>query len=299
MFGKVLGCVAALAVLVGGWATAVAAPQDSTSAKPGEGKRAQEFIAAFNRGDAKAVAAFWTPDATYVDQTGREVKGRAALEKMYAAEFAALKGAKLTITVQSARLLSPDVAIEEGMTEVSSPNGGPPTVAKFVAVLVKKDGEWFFDRVQDSVAHPPTNAVHFEDLEALIGDWAGETAKGEMMHASFSWAENQNFIVNRMTTTLGGHPVTGATQWIAWDAVEKRVCSWTFYSGGGIGEAIWTKEGNKWTVKMSGKSADGKKITATNVITIVDANNVTWQPTNITVDGKQMPDRPPIKLKRG
>ena len=37
---------------------------------PGKGKRAQEFIAAFNKGDAKAVAAFWTQDADYVDQVG-------------------------------------------------------------------------------------------------------------------------------------------------------------------------------------------------------------------------------------
>lgn len=34
---------------------------------PAKGKRAQEFIAAFEKGDAKAVAAFWTEDADYVD----------------------------------------------------------------------------------------------------------------------------------------------------------------------------------------------------------------------------------------
>ena len=94
-----------------------------SEAKPGtptgKGKRAQEFIAAFNKGDAKAVAAFWMPDATYVDQTGRQTKGQAAIEKLYAKVFADQKAAKLTIHVTSMKLLSPDVALEEGITEVT------------------------------------------------------------------------------------------------------------------------------------------------------------------------------------
>ena len=65
-------------------------PAQPESGKPalGKGKRAQEFVAAFNRGDAKAVAGFWAPDAEYVDQMGGTVKGRAALEKLYAKTFA-------------------------------------------------------------------------------------------------------------------------------------------------------------------------------------------------------------------
>jgi hypothetical protein len=39
---------------------------------PGKGKRAMEFIKAFNSGDAKAVASFWTKDADYTDQIGRQ-----------------------------------------------------------------------------------------------------------------------------------------------------------------------------------------------------------------------------------
>jgi hypothetical protein len=40
-------------------------------AQPGQGQRAKEFIAAFNKGDARAVASFWTPEGDYVDQVGR------------------------------------------------------------------------------------------------------------------------------------------------------------------------------------------------------------------------------------
>jgi uncharacterized protein (TIGR02246 family) len=265
---------------------------------PGKGQRAQEFIAAFNKGDAKAVAAFWTPDADYVDQVGRQYKGRAALEKLYQKLFSENKGAKLTITVTSVKMVGTDVALEEGITEVAPADGGPPTAARFSAVLVRKDGVWYLQSVHDSVARPHSNVEHFEDLEWLIGDWAGEEAKGESATASYSWAENRNFIVSSFNTTLNGIPVVGGTQWIAWDAVDKRVRSWSFYSGGGFGEAGWSKEGNAWSIRTTARTADGKQVSATNVLTKVDADHATWQMTKLTVDGQPLPDPKPVKLKR-
>src|SRR5215471_6126836 len=93
-----LGLTAVLAA--GGFVAAGNLPADAEGRKaeekeqPAKGRRA-DFIAAFNKGDARAVAAFWTPDATYVDQAGREYKGREAIQQLYEKVFAARKGAKL------------------------------------------------------------------------------------------------------------------------------------------------------------------------------------------------------------
>jgi uncharacterized protein (TIGR02246 family) len=266
--------------------------------KLGHGKRVQEFLAAFNRGDAKAVAGFWTPEGEYVDAVGNHYKGRTALEKLYRKVFTANKGAKLTITVISVRMVGTDVALEDGITEVTPAEGGPPSVARFLAVAVKRDGEWYFESVQDSIARPPSNAEHFEDLEWLIGDWIAEESKGEGSRASYSWAENKNFIVSTFATTLGGLPVLGGTQWICWDAVDKQIRSYSFYSGGGIGEAVWTKKDGSWYITVAAKSAAGQKASLTHVVTQVDADHATWQPTQFTVDGKRLPDAPPMKMKR-
>lgn len=266
--------------------------------KAGEGERARAFLAAFNKGDAKALAAFWTPEGDYVDQIGRHYRGRTAIEKLYDKVFAANKGATLAITVTSARMVGADTALEEGITQVTPAGGGPPTVARFTAVLVRKDGTWYFESVRDAVAHPPSNVEHFEDLDWLIGAWASEPSKGEGSRATYAWAENQNFIVSTFATTLNGEAIVGGTQWIAWDAVDKQIRSWSFYSGGGVGEAAWTKEGNKWMLKTTAKTADGRKISATNVLTKVDTDNATWQMTKLTVDGNPMPDPAPQKLKR-
>jgi uncharacterized protein (TIGR02246 family) len=265
---------------------------------PGKGQRAQEFIAAFNKGDAKAVAGFWTPTGEYTDMDGRRHQGRAALEKLYAKVFAANKGAKLAITVTSARMLGADVAVEDGITEVTPADGGPPTVAAFSAVLVRKDGQWYFESVRDAVAHPPSNAAHFEGIEWLIGEWAGEAKKGESARASYAWAENRNFIVSAFDTTLNGVAVVGGTQWIAWDAVDKQIRSWSFYSGGGIGEAAWTRDGDKWSLNTTARTADGKKVSATNVITRTDNDHFTLQMTKLVVDGQPMPAPAAVKMVR-
>jgi len=302
LLGPAVCLAAALAVgqfmAVGQTPGAPQEPKAVGQPAPAKGKRAQEFIAAFNKGDAKATAAFWTPDGTYVDMAGREYKGRAAIQQLYEKVFPAQKGAKLTIYVTSHKEISPDVAVEEGVTEVTPADGGAGSTARFAAVVVKKDGEWYFESVRESPARPPSNVAHFDDLEWLIGDWTGEADKGESGTASFAWAENQNFIVSHFATTLNGVPVVGGTQWIAWDAIDKQIRSWSFYSGGGFGEAVWTKDGNKWSLQTTARTAAGKKVSATNVLTKTDDDHVTWQMTKLTVDGQALPDPAPLKMKR-
>src|SRR5262245_34785045 len=164
LWGLAHGLVAAVAVgqfIAGDLGSGQAArPQAKGTEALGKGKRAQEFITAFEKGDARAVAAFWTENADYVDQTGREFKGRAAIQKMYEKFFAGRKGMKLNIIVTSARMVGTDVAFEDGITEVTPAGGGLPSAARFSAVLVKKGSEWYLESVRDSVPHPPSNAGH-------------------------------------------------------------------------------------------------------------------------------------------
>ncbi len=302
LFGLALCLAAALAITqFGAIGKSPAVPEDKAKnlEGTGKGKRAQAFIAAFEKGDAKAVAAFWTKDGDYVDQIGRQIKGREAIEKLYTKFFAAQKGAKLSITVTSLKQVGADVALEDGITEVTPADGGPGSTARFSAVLVKQDGEWYFESLRESISHPPTNSEHFEDLEWLLGDWVGEAEKGTSGTASYAWAENRNFIVSTFATTMNGIPVVGGTQWIGWDAIDKQIRSWSFYSGGGLGEASWAKDGaTKWTVKTTAKTADGKKVALTNVLTKVDADHLTWHATQLTIDGKAVADGAPVKMKR-
>src|SRR5215211_870589 len=72
-------------------------------------KSADNFAAAYNRGDATAVAAHWAKDGEYTigQQT---IKGRDAIAKLYATFLRAHPGSKMDITINSIRVLAPTVA---------------------------------------------------------------------------------------------------------------------------------------------------------------------------------------------
>jgi uncharacterized protein (TIGR02246 family) len=273
-------------------------PKDTPAEQAAIAKRAQEFIEAFNKGDAEAVANFWTPDGDYIDMAGETLKGRKAIAAAFGKQFEAVRGAKLQIHPTSTRIVKPDLAIEDGITEVIPPDNGPPSAARYTAVHVNVDGQWFLSSVRDSVVAASTNASHLQPIEWLLGDWVEEGAKGDQLEVAYSWAENQNFIVSTYAFTNKGTPLAGGTQWIGWDAAAKQVRSWTFESSGGMGQAMWSKDGAKWTLKVDMVLPDGKKMMATNTITRVDADHVTWLSTGRTMDGHAIPDSEAIKLKR-
>jgi uncharacterized protein (TIGR02246 family) len=188
-------------------------------------KNAEAFVDAFHKGDAKAVAAFWTPEGDYTDQRGRQFKGREAIEKAFTELFAENKGMKLRINIDAMRFPTSDVAIEDGTTEVSPPNGGPPSRARYTVVHVKKDGQWLFDSVRDAIFVSPTNYEFLRGLEWAVGDWVAESETGEGAHLSFTWAPNQNFLINKFTQTFKDVALGDATQWIGWDPVTRTVRS--------------------------------------------------------------------------
>src|SRR5262249_34195350 len=150
----------------------------------------------------KGLAAFWTPDGDYTDQTGRHLKGRAELEKAFQQVFSENKGLKLQINSLSLRFLTPDVAVEDGTTEVLPANGGPPSRARYTIIHVKKDGEWRLGSVRDAPVPPSGNYEHLRELEWLVGDWAEEGGKGEVERLSFSWADGQSFLIGSFTKTV-------------------------------------------------------------------------------------------------
>jgi uncharacterized protein (TIGR02246 family) len=261
-------------------------------------KNAEAFVEAFHKGDAKAVAAFWTKDGDYTDQTGKTMKGRDAIEKAFTEFFAENKGLKLRIDVDGLKFVTPEVALEDGVTSVIPPDGGPPSRARYTIIHVKKDGKWQLSSVRDAPFAPPTNQEHFRGLEWLIGDWAAESDKGETARVSFTYTDDQNFMNSTFTTTFKNIAIGGGTQWIGWDPSAKTIRSWTFETSGGFGEGTWTPDGNKWIVKATGVIRDGKKLAATNVLTRIDDDTMSWESKDRTEDGKSLPDIKPIKMKR-
>jgi uncharacterized protein (TIGR02246 family) len=261
-------------------------------------KRAEAFVEAFGRSDAKALAAFWTADGDYTDQAGRHLKGRDAIEEAFAELFSENKELKLRIDVASLRFVTPDVALEDGTTSVIAPDGGPPSRARYTIVHVKKDSQWYLSSVRDAVYAPPTNYEKLRGLEWLIGHWADEGQDGEVGHVSFEWAENQNFIVSSFATTFKSLSLHAGREWIGWDPLNKRTRSWMFDFDGGFGEGSWTVGTNKLVIKTRFITREGNVLDATHIVTRLDPDTVSWESNERTLDGKPLPNIKEAKMKR-
>ncbi|MCX6877343.1 MAG: SgcJ/EcaC family oxidoreductase [Verrucomicrobia bacterium] len=291
----------AIGFVVGGGAVLQAAEADSRQAAVFT--TANAFVEAFHKGDAKALAAFWTPDGDYVDDTGRVLQGREAIEKSYAELFAAHPGMKLRIDVASLKFPTPDTAVEDGTSVVIPPDGTAPSRARYTNMFVKTGEQWLLASVREFADPGPSNYENLRGLEWAIGEWldaapAAGAAGQETGHVSFVWAPGQNFIISTRTVDYKDASLLQATQWIGWDAAAKQIRSWGFQADGGVSQSIWTRDGDKWVVKTEATLADGSKVTSTNIAKPVAPNAFTWQSKEQKLNGQPLPDTNEVKMTR-
>jgi len=152
--------------------------------------------------------------------------------------------------------------------------------------------------VREAPFIPPGNYRYLRGLELALGDWIGEGPEGAVERLSVAWSQNQNFLDVTFSTTARDIPVGAASQRIGWDPAAKQIRAWIFDESGGFGDGTWSRDGDKWVCKSTHVRQDGKKATATYILTPVDADTLTLQARDRTEDGKQLPDTREVKLKR-
>ena len=261
-------------------------------------KNAEAFLEAFHKGDASAVASFWTEDGVFTGLTGVRLKGRAEIEKALRKFFEENKGQQVEIESESLHFVTPEVAIEDGVTLALHPDGMPPSRARYTIVHVKKDGKWFLGSMRNSTFAPPSNYEHLREVEWAVGNWSSGDDKGDSQQLSLSWTDNENFITGTFTASVNGVSVGQATHWVGWDPQAKRIRSWIFDATGGFGEGAWTKDGDNWVIKTTSVQQDGKPVTMTIHLGRIDGDTIRLQATDRIVDGKSVPDTKEFKLKR-
>jgi len=255
------------------------------------------FVEAFNKGDAKTIAAMWTKDGDYVDEDGRTFAGREAIEKGYAGFFAENPHTRLRIFIDSLRLLSDTAAIEDGRTVVDPPPAGAPAVGKYTTVHVKVDGKWLMSTVRDTRVETPSAFRNVADLEWLIGAWTAEE-HGAKTESVCRWVANKSFVQRCYSVTHADGTTTSGVQLIGWNPMEGHVQSWNFSSDGGHAVGIWSPTAGGWSAEIRGTTGDGTPSAAVNLLTRLDDNAYVWQSVERSVGGVALPDTEEVVLKR-
>ena len=253
-------------------------------------KAVEAYVVAFNQGDAKALAALWSPEAVYVNPvSGEEVVGREAIEKQFGEIFAAAKGTKLEAQTNAIQFVSPNVAVEQGTAKVTRPDQQPEE-SEYTAVYVKRDGQWLLDRVtEEDVPVVPSHYEQLKELEWMIGTWVDQDEQNRI-ETTCQWTKNQNFMTRWFTISVRERIDMAGVQIVGWDPAAKQIRSWVFDSDGGFGEGVWTKKDARWYVQSTGTLPDGGKTSSVNIITYIDDNTFTWQSVNRQAGGEILPN---------
>jgi uncharacterized protein (TIGR02246 family) len=128
--------IMALAAVLAFYATAGMAQSKATIDKLNDA-----WAAAFNKGDAAAIAAMYTDDATVLPQGGAMVKGHTAIQDFWAKTITDLSDAKLT-TVEL-HTMGEVMAYEIGTVTAKTKASPPQDVAgKYVVVWRRSGMSW-------------------------------------------------------------------------------------------------------------------------------------------------------------
>ncbi len=261
-------------------------------------KADDSFVKAYGQGNAKAVAAYFTADAEYVDELGNVFQGRDAIEESLKVFFAENPGCKLEMNIDSIRFISPGVAVEDGTTTITRAEGETSAASLYTTVHVNTDGKWLAASVRD---HAPKNRrLHRSQLQQLgwlVGDWVDE-GDDSIVHFSCQVVDNGNFLLRKFTLQVAGREAMSGTQRIGWDPLTGKLRAWIFDSEGAYSEGLWHQAGDNWVLKSTGVTADGQTASSTSLYTFVNDHTMTWQSVYHEIAGVQLPDSDVVTIVR-
>ncbi len=236
-----------------------------------------------------ALASLFTDDGEMIDENGEHLRSRRRIEEVFDAMFKGRPGATIAISPVSLRFLSPDIALEEGQTQVKVAGDEPPSTRHYTVLFVKQGNRWLYSRVREEPEKGLSHHQRLLELEWLVGDWLDESPDS-VVHTTCRWTEDQNFLIRDFTVRVQGKPVMTVSERIGWDPATRQIKSWVFDSEGGHGSGLWSRNGNEWVIKSTGILPDGRTATATHILTRISPQSARWSSVERTVGDQVVPD---------
>ena len=192
---------------------------------------ARDYLKAIHDGDYAAASKFWNPEGDYVDSAGHTHKIRELFAKQAAnaeprgaarpgetgatppsaaqkagdskpgdskpGDRAAPAAATPLPTVGTLRLVTPDVAIEDGSWRPPAGAARRSAYSRFTAIWTRHDGRWQLDSLREAVMTNISPAARLHALEWLIGEWTA-TQGPVQLKMTCAWGPDRNFIVREL-----------------------------------------------------------------------------------------------------
>lgn len=252
------------------------------------------YAQAYNDANIEDLGTFWAEDCDFVDHRGRRYTGRDEIKALFRRALVDGPGYQLKLTVTARRFLRPDLAIDDGVLELTEPSGEVES-GRYVTVWAKVDGKWVIQNARDMPSDPDTKAAGqnpLGNLQFLVGNWTlAETDAAPQVTVACAWVARNKFLLQEFSTpgSDGGEPFT-VTVWIGYDPLAGHVRSWYFDSSGGFGSADWLEREDGWSAATSGILPDGRTTTSDFRWTQADNDTIVMTLMNAEVAGEVLPD---------
>lgn len=259
---------------------------------------AEQFEAAFNKGDSAAIATQLAENAEVVDEDGNVVEGRENIQSRFAEIFKNYPKAQVAVEQNALRLLSPNVAVEDGYSATTLDPEESGSRSPYTIVHLKRDGKWLMASIRDFPEDETETVAHDElqPLAWLVGHWVDQSGDAKV-ETTCDWAEDGNYLVQEYVVRVRGNQESRGTQRIGWDPVHKTIHSWAFDQSGGFAESTWTPVDDGWVIKANGYTPAGVTASATRILTPLGADLFRLDSTQRLLGQELLPDQT-VKVAR-
>ena len=205
-----------------------------------------KYVAAYNAGAVDKVMAYWAENADFVDIRGRFHEGRDLIAALFRRGFANNPGRKVQFTLSARKFLAPEVAMDDGMLELVSPDGEKDR-GRYSVVWTKVNGNWLIRSARDipleeeeaggRAPQPPP----LEELALAGRQVGGEVGASTRSRSIATGSSARAFSCRRFLVKSADEDDFQIVTWIAYDPSAGRFHSWYFDSRGGFGGGPWTQ----------------------------------------------------------
>jgi hypothetical protein len=131
----------------------------------------------------------------------------------------------------------------------------------------------------------------------MVGDWIDDDEKANI-ESSIKLSQNGALLIHSFrVSNLTAEPLSG-TQIIARDPAEKHTLSSTFDSHGGLGKELWSRVGDRCSLRKRFTFPNDCRASGVQKMTRVSDDAFRWKSVNRVIDGTLQPDIDEVMVVR-